>query len=112
MPNVRTLGDVNLIDVSGRLTLGSKETDEMGAIVRDLLHAGKKKILINLARVAYIDSSSLGVLVAHSKRAAERSAVIKILNPNESVAKVFATTNLDAVFEIFQDEQEAVASFG
>ena len=59
-PVVRTAGEVNIIDVGGRMTLGSRETDGTGERVRDLLHDGKKKIVLNLEKVTYIDSASLG----------------------------------------------------
>src|SRR5262245_20828487 len=110
-PVVRVVGDVNVLDIGGRLTLGSRETDGMGEIVRDLLHAGKKKILLNLERVTYIDSASLGVLVAHYKRAAEKDAIMKLLKPNQKTLSILVMTKLNLVFDIFEEESEAVSSF-
>jgi len=110
-PVLRTAGDVNIIDIGGRMTLGSRETDGMGDIVRDLLHSGKKKIVLNLEKVTYIDSASLGVLVAHYKRAAEKEALLKLLKPNQKTLSILVMTKLNLVFEIFEDEAQAVASF-
>jgi anti-anti-sigma factor len=110
-PVLRTAGDVNIIDIGGRMTLGSRETDGMGDIVRDLLHNGKKKIVLNLEKVTYIDSASLGVLVAHYKRAAEKEALLKLLKPNQKTLSILVMTKLNLVFEIFEDEAQAVASF-
>ena len=104
-PVLRTVGDVNVLDIGGRMILGSRETDGMGEIVRDLLHAGKKKILLNLENVSYIDTASLGVLVAHHKRAAEKQATIKLLNPNAHTLSILVTTRLNLVFEIFEGAQ-------
>ena len=110
-PQVRARGEVSVIDVVGRLTYRSAETEGMGGVIRDLLHAGKKKILLNIEHVPYIDSESLGVIVAHYKRAIERSGRIKVLKPNDKTLTVLVATRLNLIFEIFQDEDEAVASF-
>ena len=110
-PVVRTAGEVNIIDVGGRMTLGSRETDGTGERVRDLLHDGKKKIVLNLEKVTYIDSASLGVLVANYKRAAEKQALIKLLKPNAKTLSILVMTKLNLVFEIFEDEAQAVGSF-
>ena len=110
-PVLRTAGEVNIIDIGGRMTLGSRETEGMGERVRDLLYEGKKKIVLNLEKVTYIDSASLGVLVAHYKRAAEKEALIKLLKPNQKTLSILVMTKLNLVFEIFEDEALAVASF-
>ena len=110
-PVLRTAGEVNIIDVGGRMTLGSHETDATSEKIRDLLHAGKKKIVLNLEKVTYIDSASLGVLVAHYKRAAEKEALLKLLKPNQKTLSILVMTKLNLVFEIFEDEAQAVASF-
>ena len=110
-PVARTVGDVNILDIGGRMTLGSRETEGMGEIIRDLLHDGRKKILLNLEKVTYIDSASLGVLVAHYKRAVERDALVKLLKPNQKTLSILVMTKLNLVFEIFGDEATAVASF-
>ena len=111
-PVVRIDNDVYILDVTGRLTMGSHETEALGSVIRDLLHTGKKKIVLNIDKVSYIDSASLGVLVAHYKRAVERGALLKVLKPNEKTLSVLVATRLNLVFEIFTTEAEAVASFG
>lgn len=93
------------------MTLGSAATEELGSVVRDLLYAGKKNILIDLGKVAYIDSASLGVLVAHLKLTVEKGGAFKLLGPNEQVTHMLTATKLELVFEIFPDEASAVASF-
>ena len=110
-PQIRTIGSVNVIDLDGRLTVVAKETDGMGAAIRDLLHAGRKRILLNMENVAWIDSSGLGVLVAHYKRALERGGVIKILRPSQKVRTILVASKLDDVLELFDDENEAIGSF-
>jgi anti-sigma B factor antagonist len=110
-PVLRNAGEVDVIDIGGRMTLGSRETDGMGELIRDHLYAGKKKFLLNLEKVTYIDSASLGVLVAHYKRAAEKEAIIKLLKPNEKTLSILVMTRLNLVFEIFEDEPAALASF-
>ena len=111
-PTLRTVGTVHVIAVKGRMTLGSKETEAIGAAIRDMLHAGKRHILVDLRKVDYVDSASVGVLVAHLKLTSEKGGALKLFGANERVQAMFATTKLDLVFEIFRDEAEAVASFG
>ena len=110
-PQVRTEKDVHIVDVTGRLTHGAPETEALGDVLRDLLHTGKKKIVLNIDKVVYIDSASLGVLVAHYKRAIERGGMIKVLKPNDKTLSVLVATRLNLVFDIFSNEEEAVASF-
>lgn len=110
-PALRTAGEVNIVDIGGRMTLGSNETEGMGELIQDLLRNGKKNIVLNLEKVTYIDSASLGVLVANYKRAAEKNAVMKLLKPNQKTLSILVMTKLNLVFDIFDDEDKAVGSF-
>jgi anti-sigma B factor antagonist len=107
---VRTVGEVSIIDLKSRITHGSGDV-EMKETAQRLLDAGKKKIVMNLDKVTFMDSAGIGELVACHKRAVEKGAVIKVLRPNEKLLDLFAITKLIEIFEIFTDEKEAVASF-
>jgi len=109
-PDVRTVGDVSIIDMKGKVTLGSGDI-EMRETVHHLLDDGKKHFLINLDRVTFMDSAGVGELVACHKRVVEHGGVIKILRPNEKLLDLFTITKLIEIFDIFKDEKEALRAF-
>ena len=110
IPDVRTIGSVSVIDLKGRVTHGSGDL-EMRETVQHLLDEGKKNFLINLEKVTFMDSAGIGELVACHKRAVEKGAVIKILKPNEKLLDRFTITKLIEIFDIYNDEKEALRNF-
>lgn len=110
IPDVRTVGSVSIIDLKGRVTHGSGDL-EMRETVQHLLDEGKKSFLINLEKVTFMDSAGIGELVACHKRAVEKGAVIKILKPNEKLLDLFTITKLIEIFDIYNDEKEALRNF-
>ena len=109
--DVRESGNVVIVDFSGRLALGGGE-ELLSAVVAELLTLDHKRILLNLTDVEYIDSSGLGELV-QSYRACEREgAILKLLRPQERVRKSLHLSKLLPLFEVHDNEGEAVASFG
>jgi len=107
---VRYLGDVAIIDVSGRITLG-ESTGALRNLIKDLVKAGDKDLLVNLKEVTYMDSAGLGELVGAYASVTNAGGAIKLLNPQGRVAEVLNVTKLYTVFETFSDEAEAVRSF-
>jgi len=107
---VRQIGDVSILDLSGRITLG-----EASAILRDevtdLLSSGHTKIVLNLAEVSHIDSSGLGELVGAFATTNKAGGKLKLLNLQKRVRDLVQITKLYTVFESFTDENEAVRSF-
>ncbi len=109
--NVRSVDDVWIVDLQGRITIGQGDV-VLREKVQDLLEMGCKNVLLNLEKVSYMDSAGIGELVACYKRAKERGATIKLLNPSGKVFDLLQLTKLEEVFETYRDEQEAIASFG
>jgi anti-sigma B factor antagonist len=107
---VRTVGQVSVVDLSGKITIG-----EGDVVLRDkvleLLDGGHSKILLSLERVSYMDSAGIGELVACFKKAREKGGTVKLLKPSGKVEDLLQLTKLWEVFEIFDEEQPAVASF-
>ena len=106
----REVGHVTILDVKGRIVLG----DEIGQLrkeVRDLLAEGKKKIILNLADVDYIDSSGVGELVGSFTTVRNAGGELKLLNLTQKVHDVLYVTKLYTVFDIKDDEFTAVKSF-
>jgi anti-sigma B factor antagonist len=106
----RREGGVVVIDLKGKLTLGSGDV-QLRQIIRDVLDRGEKAILLNLAGVGYMDSAGVGELVASFTTAEAQGADLKLLNLTSKVRDLLQFTQLISVFESFSDEKEAVASF-
>ena len=107
--NIRQVGDVAIVDLSGRITLG----DGSGVVretVKDILKGGQKKLLLNLGDVSYIDSSGLGELVSAYATGASQGAQIKLLNVQKRVHDLIQITKLYTVFESFTSEPDALQS--
>ncbi|HET6145149.1 MAG TPA: STAS domain-containing protein [Candidatus Acidoferrales bacterium] len=106
----RDVGDVTVIDMDGRITLG-----EGSALLRDLIREnlarGQRKILLNLGGINYIDSSGLGELVSGYRYIKSEGGEVKLLNLNKKVTDLLQITKLYTVFDIHSQESEALASF-
>ena len=106
----RAIGGVTVIDLDGRITLG-----EGSALLRDLIHEnldkGHMKLVLNLAAISYLDSTGLGELVSGYRFVKSRGGELKLLNLNKKVSDLLQVTKLYTVFDIHNDESQAVASF-
>ncbi len=107
----RQVEDVAILDLSGKLTIGTGDVALRGAMLSEI-NDGKKKILINLKDVKTIDSSGLGELIRCRATAAGNEAEIKLLHVNLKARKLLTMARLVGVFEMFDDEAMAVSSFG
>lgn len=106
----RTVGDVQLLDCSGKITLG-EGTMAIRNTVRELLKNGSKKIVLNLSDVNYIDSSGIGELVSSFTTVANQGGQLKLLNLTKKIHELLAITKLLTVFQTFDNEQAAIGSF-
>jgi anti-sigma B factor antagonist len=107
---VRRVGDVNIIDLAGRITLGEGSGLVRNSI-KDLVNSGQKNILVNLKEATYIDSAGLGELVGAYATVTNMSGSIKLLHPQSKVHDLLQVTKLYTVFIAFDDESEALRSF-
>ena len=106
----RQVGDVTVIDVAGRITLGEGSSVLRDAM-RDLVSKGQKKILLNLGEVSYIDSSGIGELVSGFTTVTNSGGALKLLNLNKRVKDLLQITKLYTVFDVHEDEAGAIRSF-
>jgi anti-sigma B factor antagonist len=106
----REIGDVTVIDMNGRITLG-EGSSLLRDLVRENLGKGRKKIVMNLAGVNYIDSTGLGELVSGFRLVKSEGGELKLLNLNKKVTDILQITKLYAVFDIHTQEAQAVTSF-
>lgn len=107
---VRNIGKVSVLDLSGKITIGEGDVI-LREEVNKLLETDRKSILLNLDKVTYMDSAGIGELVACFKRSTEAGAKLKLLNPSGRVSDLLSLTKLQQVFEIFNEEKEALVSF-
>ena len=115
--NVRQIGDVTILDLRGRLSLGEAlafgpgSGVVLGQAIRELTKNGKMKILLNLAGVTYVDSSGVGQLTGALMSARNQGAELKLLKPSNHVLNLLQVTKLTRVFDVQQDEAAAIQSF-
>jgi anti-sigma B factor antagonist len=107
----RHVGDIVVLDVSGRITLGEGNVI-LREIVRDLADKGCNRIVLNLNEVYYIDSSGLGELVKTHTTVRNKGGELKLAGLSKRVHDLLEITRLSAVFDIQKDESSAIQSFG
>jgi len=106
----RQVGDVTVIDATGRITLG-EGASTFRDLIRDLATKGNKKLLVNLGDVSYIDSSGIGEMVSGFTTVTNHGGQLKLLSLSKRVKDLLQITKLYTVFEVFDDEAAAVRSF-
>lgn len=106
----REVGDVTVIDMDGRITLGEGSA-LLHDLVRENLGRGRRKIVLNLGEINYIDSTGLGELVSAYRLVKSEGGALKLLNLNKKVTDLLQITKLYTVFDIHNQEAQAVASF-
>lgn len=108
--SARAVGDVTVLDLSGKLTLGDGSA-EFRAAVNDLIAANCRRVLLNLEHVPYMDSAGLGELMGGHGRMKAAGGIIKLLNPHKRVYDVLHVTKIHTVFDTYRTEAEALESF-
>jgi anti-sigma B factor antagonist len=106
----RQVGDVSVVDVSGRITLG-EGSSALRQLLKDMLAQGHAKILLNLRDVSYIDSSGIGELVSGFTTVANQGGTLKLLGLTNRIKDLLQITKLYTIFDIHEDEVHAVRSF-
>ena len=108
--NERRIQDVTVLDLKGRIRLTDR-TRGLHKSIRSLVEKGKTRILLNLSQVTHIDASGLDELVASCVTAGNQGGEIKLLHPTEQMREVLKTANLSALFDIYNNEYDAIAGF-
>ncbi len=108
--DVRNQGNVKIIKLRGRLNLG-EAVDRMKQTFDDLLSAGAIYYVVDLGEVAMIDSSGIGLLVRCLTAAKQHAGSLRLLKPSKFAVQTLRMTGLLSLFEVFEDEEQAVASF-
>lgn len=106
----RSSGDVMILDLKGKLTLGDGD-ELLKDKVNSLIQQGYRKLLLNLEGVPYVDSAGLGEIVRTYTTVSRQGGKLKLLNLTKRIEDLLSITKLLTVFETFDTEQEAVKSF-
>ena len=106
----RTVDDVEIISLQGKITIGSGDT-QLREVITNSVNAGKTNILLDLSGVTTIDSSGIGELVGSYTTVTNRGGKLKLLHLPAKLNELLHVTQLITVFEVYENENEAVASF-
>jgi anti-sigma B factor antagonist len=106
----REVDGISILTLDGRIVLG-EESNALREAVKRLLAAGKKKLVLNMSNVTYIDSAGLGTLVASHHSARTQGASLRLSNLGAKFQEVLQVTKLLTVFEVHDTEAAAIASF-
>lgn len=108
--STRSVDGVEIISLQGKITIGSGDS-QLRDIIGDTLKQGKNKILLDMKGVTTIDSSGIGELVGSYTTATNRGGKLKLLHLPPKVTDLLQVTQLITVFEVYENEQEAIKSF-
>jgi len=106
----RQAGDITILDMDGKVTIGEGSV-ALRTTIRRLLGEGKKKIILNLGGVGYVDSSGIGEFVSSFTAVNKEDGSLKLLNLTQKIQDLLAITKLLTVFDVYENEGEALSSF-
>jgi len=109
---VRECGDVRILDLSGRSTIDDGESDLLGTHLKKLIDKGARKLVLNLGDLTKIDSSGISIIVGTCASLRRRGGDLKLLRPTGRVLEVLTVFRLLDVIPCFENEDQALASFG
>jgi anti-sigma B factor antagonist len=106
----RREGNVVILDIYGAISLGESK-EKFAEVMNELLSESGTNVLVNFSAINYVDSTGIGELVGYLNKFVESNRQLKILKPHERVLKLLQITKLDTMFEIYDDEKQALQSF-
>jgi len=106
----RQVGAVAVLTPKGYLT-GGDETDELERAIKALSDAGNKYLVINLGETQHLNSTALGVLISAHSNYVKRGGQMKLCSVDKRIENIFVITKLSLVFDVYPNEEQAIASF-
>ena len=110
--SIRESGDVTILDLRGSSTIDGRESELLSSHLKKLRASGMHRLLLNLRELTYVDSSAIGILVGTYASLRRQGGDLKLLSPTERVRKVLTVFRLQNIIPSFEDEAQALASFG
>lgn len=101
---------VVIIDLSGKL-MGGSDAEIFKNCIYELLEEGKKKIIVNLARVTWINSAGVGILITGYTTMRKKGGDMKLLNVSEKIKSILYVTKLNLIFDCYENEEKALESY-
>lgn len=109
---VRERGNVTIVDSIGRMTMTDGSAGRFREAIEKLRALGRVSVILSFERNSFVDSVGLGEMVAGRRVLSRAGGNIKLLHPTKRIKGILKLTTLDTIFEIFDDEDAAVRSFG
>jgi anti-sigma B factor antagonist len=106
----RSVDGVEIISLQGKITIGAGDT-QLREVIQNALNAGRNSILLDMSGVTTIDSSGIGELVGSFTTVTNRGGKLKLLHLPAKLNELLHVTQLITVFEVYESESEAIASF-
>ena len=106
----RQVGQIAVLTPKGYLT-GGEETDELERAIKALSDSGNKQLLINLGETQHLNSTALGVLISAHSNYVKRGGQTKLCSVDKRIQNIFVITKLSLVFDVYPNEEQAIASF-
>jgi anti-sigma B factor antagonist len=103
-------GTIGVIEVKGSL-VGGEETDELRRHVLDMVEQGNKKLIIDLSKVTYLNSTAIGVLVSAHTTYSKNKGQVRLCGINKNINNIFVITKLTLVFQVSETREDAIKSF-
>ena len=103
-------GKIGVIEVKGSL-VGGEETDELRNAVADYVEQGNKKLVIDLSKVTYLNSTAIGVLVSAHTTFSKNKGHVKLCGINKNINNIFVITKLTLVFDVMESREDAIKAF-
>ena len=108
--SIRDLGDIRIIELSGKITIGAGDV-KLRELISQAVEEGKNDIVLDLGGVTAIDSSGIGEMVACYTTVTKRGGQLKLMHLSPKITDILQVTQLITVFDVFDDEREALGSF-
>ena len=106
----RREGNIVILEMHGAISLGESK-EKFVRVMDDLLSQPDVNVLVNFEHINYVDSTGIGELVGYMNKFVENNRQMKLLRPHERVMKLLQITKLESIFQIYDNEAEALKSF-
>lgn len=101
---------VTILEVSGKI-MGGPDAELFSTTLKSLIHQGQGRVVVDLAKVTWVNSTGLGILISGYTTLKRNEGEMKLLNVSDRIESIFMVTKLHSVFETYKSEDEAVQSF-
>jgi anti-sigma B factor antagonist len=108
--SIRDVGDIRVIELSGKITIGAGDV-KIRELIGESIEAGQQNVILDLGGVTAIDSSGIGEMVACYTTVTNRGGQLKLMHLSPKITDILQVTQLITVFDVFDDEREALGSF-